>query len=177
MNAHLQNPIRFALVFLITVIVYPVAQADCHVDANALYKSFKRYREQINTATKLEDLTQFFSANFNQYFTNKLESADSDDVYHTYLTQYWDNLNTAKDIVIVFDYSAHCHNREARLALASILSSETATKGLKVNLWSVTVNYISEDNQWKIDSFEYEKLHAGQKYSATDIKDNFVKIR
>jgi hypothetical protein len=177
MTARMQKPASLTLIFLITIIVSSVAQADCQVDATTLYKSFKHYRQQINTATKMEELTHFFSANFNRYFTNKLESADSDDVYQTYLTQYWDNLNTAKDIVIVFDYSAHCHNSAAHLVLVSILSSEPATIGSKVELWSVTINYINESNEWKIDSFDYGKLHAGRKYTTTDIKDNFIKIR
>jgi hypothetical protein len=157
------------------IFINTAVQADCHVDANALYKSFKSYRQQINTATKLEDLTHFFSANFNHYFTNKLESADTDEIYNTYLTQYWGNLNTAKDVVIVINYSVHCQNSDARLVLVSILSG-TATKGSKVDLWNVTINYIHENNDWKIDSFEYEKLNARHKYSETDIKDNFVKI-
>lgn len=131
----------------------------------------------INTASRLEDLTGYFSNNFNQYFGNKLASAGDKVSKQRYLTQYWDNLNTAKDIVIVFDYSVQCNKNDAILALVSILSSANATEGQEIELWNVKINYLNDNLEWKIDSFEYEKLGPRQNYLATEIKNNFVLIR
>ena len=102
MTALFQNPIVLVLGFLVAITSSNFAKAACNIDNNEFYNSFKSYREQINTASRLEDLNHFFSSNFNQYFTNKLDAADNDTLNRQYLTQYWDNLNTAKDIVIVY---------------------------------------------------------------------------
>ncbi len=93
------------------------------------------------------------------------------------MARYWDNLNTARDIVIVFDYSLTCNKQISKLSLISVLNSNSITEGQEVELWKVTIRYLYEHNQWKIDSFEYRKLKQGQKYLATDIKNNFVLIR
>jgi len=178
MFTRFQKSVASVVILLVIITVSPAARAECNVDSNTLYKSFKRYREQINNATQLEELTRYFSENFKQYFTNKLASADNDDARRTYLTQYWNNLNTVRDVVIVFDYTAHCEHNDAVLKLISVLSPLTTSKsGRKVDLWSVTVHYINEHNQWKIDSFEYVRLNGRKKYQEADIKDNFVKIR
>lgn len=178
MLVHFQKSAGSVVILLAMITVSPAAWAKCHVDNNTLYKSFKHYREQINSATKLEDLTLYFSENFKRYFTDKLESADNDDARRAYLTQYWNNLNTVKDVVIIYDYTAHCSRNKAHLKLISVLSPLTTGKSSrKVDLWSVTVHYINEHNKWKIDSFEYVKLNSRKKYPEADIKDNFVKIR
>ena len=82
-----------------------LSNAQCDIEADKLYENFKNYRETINSASRLEDLTGYFSKSFNQYFSNKLATARGKNSKQRYLTQYWDNLNTAGDIVIVFDYS------------------------------------------------------------------------
>ncbi|WP_455208023.1 hypothetical protein [Kaarinaea lacus] len=166
-----------ALSLLLVCCCSSVAFAQCAVDSDKLYKLFTDYREQINTASKPEDLSAYFSENFNAYFTNKMNTARNETTRGHYLTQYWDNLNTAKDIVIVFDYTLTCDNNSANLALVSILSSNGTTEGREVELWNVAIKYLREDRQWKIDSFAYERLGSNQRYLATDIKNNFVLIR
>jgi hypothetical protein len=154
-----------------------LSNAQCDMNADNLYEKFKNYRETINTASKLEDLTGYFSQNFNQYFSGKLTTARGNHSKQRYLTQYWDNLNTAGDIVIVFDYSMKCITRNiVSLALVSILSQTDTSEGQEVELWSVKINYSREHLDWKIDSFEYETLGPGKNYLATEIKNNFVRI-
>jgi hypothetical protein len=153
-----------------------LSNAQCDMNADNLYEKFKNYRETINTASKLEDLTGYFSQNFNQYFSGKLTTARGNHSKQRYLTQYWDNLNTG-DIVIVFDYSMKCITRNiVSLALVSILSQTDTSEGQEVELWSVKINYSREHLDWKIDSFEYETLGPGKNYLATEIKNNFVRI-
>jgi len=167
--------IKFNLIFIASTMPC-LGNAQCEIKTDNLYEQFKNYRENINTASRLEDLTGYFSNNFNQHFTNKLASASGKTGKQRYLTQYWDNLNTAKDIVIVFDYSVQCIKNNANLALVSILSSANASEGREVELWNVKINYTSENIDWKIDSFEYEKLGPRKDYLATEIKNNFVRI-
>ncbi|MCI0504555.1 MAG: hypothetical protein L0Z73_00450 [Gammaproteobacteria bacterium] len=173
-----KNILGWSAVFSLAVATWPPAvNAACAAEREKIYRLFIDYREQINTASRLEDLIPYFSDNFNGYFSNKLESARSESAKSRYLAQYWDNLNTARDIVIVFDYSLKCINDNARLTLVSVLSSNGVNEGQEVELWTVTINYLAENQQWKIDSFEYKKLGPDQKYLATGIKNNFLKIR
>jgi len=151
--------------------------ADCAADPEKLYQSFVDYREQINTADRIENLSKYFSDNFNQYFQKKVDNARNRVSKGRHMARYWDNLNTAKDIVIIFDYSLTCDQDNSKLALISVLNSNASIEGQEVELWKVTIRYLLEHNQWKIDSFEYTKLDQGQKYLATDIKNNFVMIR
>lgn len=166
-----------AIVSLVIISCPSAVYAACAAEREKIYPLFIDYREKINTATRVEELTPYFSGNFNGYFSTKLESARSETARSRYLAQYWDNLNTAKDIVIVFDYSLKCTNDNARLTLVSVLSSNGAQEGQEVELWAVTINYLAENQQWKIDSFEYKKLGPDQKYLATSIKNNFLIIR
>jgi len=173
-----KNP-ALSVLFSLVLIAFPSHSfADCAVERETIYRQFIDYREQINTASRLEDLTGYFSENFKQYFTAKLGSAAGETNKNRYLAQYWDNLNTAKDIVIVFDYSLRCdkNNNKASLSLVAVLSSNGVTEGQEVELWNVTVNYLNENQQWKIDSFKYKRLGPNQKYLATGIKNNFVLI-
>jgi hypothetical protein len=149
----------------------------CTTDSENIYQLFVEYREQVNSATRLEDLNHYFSDNFNNYYLKKLDAATTETDKGRLMARYWDNLNTARDIIIVFDYSLNCDKQLADLKLISVLSSKTAVVGQEVELWKVTVRYRNENDQWKIDSFEYDKLGRGQEYLATDIKNNFVLIR
>lgn len=168
--------IKFGLFFLASTISC-LANAKCEINTDNLYEQFKIYREHINTATRLEDLTNYFSQNFNQYFSDKLANARGETSKQRYLTQYWDNLNTAKDIVIVFDYSAKCDKKNATLILVSILDTNQSGEGQEVELWNVLIDYTKDNHEWKIDSFEYKKLGHRKDYLATEIKNNFVLIR
>ena len=150
-------------------------EAQCDVEAAQLYEAFKLYRERINTATQLEQLTPYFSSAFNQYYADKL-SLDRET--RRYLTHYWDNLNTAKDIVIVYDYSAKCEQADrAALRLLVILNepglSETPPES-RLDLWHVTVYFQREEEYWLIDSFEYRKSRSNKSFSENHIIDNFA---
>jgi len=162
---------------LTTMLAPSFSHANCEASPETIYQLFVDYREQINIAARLEDLQEYFSDNFNRYFLNKLNAASNETSKGEYMARYWDNLNTAKDIVIVFDYSIACRNDSANLALIAALSSNSATVGQEVELWKITIRYLLEKQEWKIDSFSYEKLRHGKQYLATDIKNNFVLIR
>lgn len=162
---------------LVILLAPTFSYADCKVDRKTIYQLFVDYREQINRASRLEDLSGYFSDNFNRYFLNKLDATNNETTRGQYMARYWDNLNTARDIVIVFDYSLSCDDEIAKLALIAALSSNNAIEGQEVELWKITIRYLNENQDWKIDSFAYEKLPQGQQYLATDIKNNFVLIR
>jgi len=149
----------------------------CNVEPQDMYQLFVDYREKINSAGSLEDLTKYFTDNFNQYFQTKVENARNRISKGRHMARYWDNLNTAKDIVIVFDYSLTCEQQLSKLALISVLESSEASEGQEVELWRVTIRYHFEHKLWKIDSFEYKKLEQEKKFLATDIKNNFAVIR
>ena len=151
--------------------------ADCHEEADAFYQRFKAYRQHINTASHIADLTPYFSNTFIQYFEVKLLAADSDDEKRRYLTQFWDNLNTAKDIVIIFDYSVQCFNKKTNLDLIAVLDTNQGKDHQTIKLWKVGVSYVLEQDTWKINAFEYQEYNKPEKYIATDIKDNFTRIR
>ena len=168
--------IKLIFFFIASTLPY-LASAKCDIETNNLYELFKNYREQINTATKLEDLNVYFSQNFNQYYSDKLTHARGELSKQRYLNQYWDNLNTTKDVVIVLDYSVRCDKGNAALELVSILNIDQPNEGQEVELWNVIINYVKDKLDWKIDSFEYKKLDSRKNYLATEIKDNFVLIR
>ncbi|KPJ95013.1 MAG: hypothetical protein AMJ53_03890 [Gammaproteobacteria bacterium SG8_11] len=151
------------------------ALAQC--DANSVYAAFKQYREQVNSATHLEQLSPYFSTTFNQYYTAKLASEKGST---RYLTHYWDNLNTAQDIVIVYDYAVRCsgkENNQATLTLLAILNQPSTTPQPQVDLWMVKIHYVKEDQQWLIESFEYDKSRSNEVFEENQIVDNFAVIR
>ena len=157
-----------------------LAHGDCQFDAAGLYGSFKKYREQINSAVKLEQLTPYFSTAFNRYYTSKLENPELLDSKTRYLTQYWDNLNTAKDIVIVYDYSVSCDTpgeSAAVLTLLVVLDQPDAAAQSIVDLWNVKIHYVNEDAHWLINSMEYTKSRSRRSYHESQIVDNFVVVR
>ncbi|WP_455210176.1 hypothetical protein [Kaarinaea lacus] len=154
-----------------------LVHAQCELDDAGLYADFKRYREHVNVATHIDHLTPYFSTAFNDYYLSKLASTDSK---IRYLTHYWDNLNTAKDIVIVYDYAVQCANNgeKATLALLVILDQPFEPQQLRVDLWDVKVHYVKEgETTWLIDSFEYAKSHTEKTFEESQIVDNFVVIR
>lgn len=176
------------LAFAMLVLFARPSMAECLSDANAMYDAFKMYRQQLNTAKHIDELKPYFSDNFNQYYGRHLENRHRQPGYNRFLTQYWDNLNTARDIVIVFDFWARCINNTPALHLVAVLDNTAVNKADNgaangdVKLWQVTVYFMYEHNNWKIDSFEYRKLQrrtskSSRQYTAPDIIDNFVNIR
>jgi hypothetical protein len=158
-----------------------VARAQCELDATQLYRVFKQYREHLNRADHWQQLTPYFSNAFNQYYTSKLGSADAKS---RYLAHYWDNMNTAQDIVIIYAYTAQCRSQaqQATLTLLVVLDrpfSEPSllTQPALVDLWNVKVYYVKEDGRWLIDSFEYNKSRSQQTFKESQIVDNFAVIR
>lgn len=160
------------------VLMLPLlGRAECETDRVSLYAVFKQYREQVNTATRLEHLTPYFSTTFNNYYTDKLETASSKT---RHLTHYWDNLNTAQDIVIVYDYAAQCLNSgkdKATLRILAILDQPMEPSQPRVDLWEVKVHYVKEGEHWLIDSFEYDKHPSDKTFEESQIVDNFAVIR
>jgi len=150
--------------------------ADCSINAEDLYAQFKSYRQQINTASRIEELTPYFSREFLQYYDLRLAGADNELEKRRNLTQFWDNLNTGRDIIIIFDYSVQCVHTKAILSLVAALESNQHRESTTVQLWHVRISYMMDDSLWKINAFEYETLNNGKSYLATDIKDNFVMI-
>jgi hypothetical protein len=129
----------------------------------------------------LQHLTPYFSDAFNQYYSAKLVPGDSHD---RYLTHYWDNLNTAKDIVIIYQYTVQCSNQSdnATLNLLAILEQPFSEQGSTsqsalVDLWEVKVHYVKQGQRWLIESFEYLKSPSEQTFTESQIVDNFAVIR
>jgi hypothetical protein len=155
------------------------ASASCDIDADSLYEQFKTYRRHINNANSLSELAPYFSTSFNQYYRNKLQSTTDQSASRRYLTQYWDNLNTAKDVVVVYDYSMRCRDSTAILELVAVLSPEKYDTGNKVDLWGIKIHYINENKNWVINSFEFEILNNGN--NGTEIvngtTDNFFSFQ
>lgn len=162
----------FCLLFAIT----PLLLANCQIDAHMLYETFKSYRAQVNTATRLEDLTSYFSGGFKQYYTEKLANPENRNKQTRFLTHYWDNLNTAKDIIIVYEYSAQCQQQNATLELLVILD-QPGQSTRQVDLWKVKIHYTNEKSSWLIDSIEYEKSDSQRTFEEQQIIDNFAVIR
>jgi hypothetical protein len=160
------------------LLMWPVlGQAQCASESAELYVVFKQYRESVNTATHLNQLIPYFSTAFNNYYTAKLASAAGKP---RHLTHYWDNLNTAKDIVIVYDYAARCTSKDknqATLSLLAILDQPLTPPQPQVDLWTVKVHYVKEGQTWLIDSFEYDKSHSDRTFEENQIVDNFAVIR
>lgn len=150
------------------------AYAQC--EADGLYAAFKQYREHVNIATHLDHLTPYFSTAFKNYYAAKLASAADKT---RYLTHYWDNLNTAKDIVIVYQYAVQCANNDeqATLTLLAVLNQPLPPQQWRVDLWEVKVHYVKEGQTWLIDSFEYAKSQSDKTFHENQIVDNFAVIR
>lgn len=185
-SIHSYGGIPKALYLIALVLTMPQSVfGACGASQDSLYSVFKSYRQILNTDHQIDDLKLYFSTNFNEYYQTKLLATQTDSTYKRFLTQYWDNLNTARDIVIVFDEHELCRKNTARLELVTTLdtgtrdpaSSNGADDGANVQLWRVRIYFVREAGHWKIDSFEYRKIHAAGKYLASDIIDNFVLIR
>ena len=174
------------------------AYGACTTDRDAMYKVFKSYRQHLNTVKHIDELKPYFSISFNEYYLAKLAKLQNKPGYDRFFTQYWDNLNTARDIVIVFDYTARCVGNSPALELIAVLDTTSNDRDIRngtdstlvnstvenstvenstVELWRVRVYFEYEQSGWKIDSFEYRKNGAARQYLATDIIDNFVLIR
>lgn len=178
------NLSQFLLILLLLTPLFGHAapvQARCPVNAADLYAEFKQYREHLNSASRLKQLTPYFSNAFNQYYSAKLMPGATQG---RYLTHYWDNLNTAKDIVIIYQYTVQCanHGDNATLTLLAILEQPFSEQGSTtqtglVDLWEVSVHYVKQGRRWLIDSFEYIKSPSEQTFTESQIVDNFAVIR
>lgn len=173
------------LVLILTILASPLVQGACRADAHAMYNVFKNYRQHLNSATQIDELTPYFSSAFNHYFSGRLKKLKNPSAHGRFLARYWDNLNTARDIIIVFDYRAHCVDNSPVLELVAVLdtsanaenNTETGASNTAVQLWRITLYFVHEQNHWKINSFEYQKEGGSRQYVASDIIDNFVRIR
>jgi hypothetical protein len=171
------------LISILAILASPLTEAACRADADAMYSVFKSYRQHLNNATHLDELKPYFSNAFNQYFSGRLAKLKSPSARGRFLARYWDNLNTARDIVIVFDYRGHCVDDTPALELVAVLDTpsnaetNTDTSNIAVQLWRITLYFVHEQNGWKINSFEYRKDGGSRQYVASDIIDNFVHIR
>ncbi|MGD8570431.1 MAG: hypothetical protein PVJ39_20245 [Gammaproteobacteria bacterium] len=171
------------LVLAPMILASPFTVAACRTDAEAMYSAFKSYRQHLNTATHIDELKPYFSTVFNQYYMGRLKKLKSPSASGRFLARYWDNLNTAMDIVIVFDFRAHCVNNSPALELIAVLDTPSTSNNRTnapngtVQLWRITLYFVYEQNGWKIDSFEYQKDGGSRQYVASDIIDNFVRIR
>jgi hypothetical protein len=178
------NPSQFLIAWLLLAPLFAhaaLAQAQCQVNSADLYAEFKHYREHLNRANRLQHLTPYFSNAFNQYYAAKLKPGET---RGRYLTHYWDNLNTAKDIVIIYQYTMQCanHGDSATLNLLAILEQPFSEQGATtqsglVDLWEVKVHYVKQGQRWLIDSFEYIKSPSEQTFTESQIVDNFAVIR
>lgn len=155
--------------------ITPFVFANCQSEPDALYTAFKKYRNQINSATQLNDLTPYFSSRFKQYYTEKLANPENKSKRTRFLTHYWDNLNTAKDIIIVYEYVARCKQQRATLKLLTVLE-QPRQSAAQVDLWNVTIYYVKEGASWLIDSIEYEKSNSLRTFEEQQIVDNFAVI-
>lgn len=179
------NPVLKIILVGWTLLLPVLVCADCEIDAANLYASFKKYREQLNSASRLTQLMPYFSTAFNRYYSDKLENSESEDNKAHYLTQYWNNLNTAKDIVIVYEYSVDCERAKdknktagaAVLSLLVILDQPGVAALSTVDLWYVNVYYVNEAGLWLINSIEYTKSPSPRIYHEKQIIDNFAVVR
>jgi|GEM_PF-1692520 len=171
-------PLKMSQYLLGALLLLPLlAHARCEeIENESLYAVFKQYREQVNVAKHLDELTPYFSTDFNNYYTVKLASAESKT---RYLTHYWDNLNTAKDVLIVYRYTVECtpNGEQATLGLLAILDEPLSPQQQRVDLWEVKVHYVKEGQAWLINSFEYAKSQSKETFEESQIVDNFVVIR
>lgn len=173
----MNTPITQAMLWMLLILSLPAA-AQCEIDEAGLYGQFKQYREQVNSAVSLEQLTPYFSTKFNQYYRSKLEASTGAANRKRYLTHYWDNLNTAKDVVIVYSYAMQCHDsNNVSLLVLAILDQGFDPQRVAVDMWEVKIHYQRENSQWLIDSFEYQRSGAQKFYETNQIVDNFATIR
>jgi hypothetical protein len=152
------------------------ASGGCNIEADELYQRFKAYRLQINTAKRLEQLNVFFSTNFIRYYEEKLRQAAGKNAKQRYLNQYWYNLTTADDVIIVFDYDMRCTGALSVLQLISVLQSTVASNDPTIELWQVNVYYTMENGHWLINSFEYQPYRQRATEMDREAKDNFFTL-
>lgn len=167
--------LKILFILLLSMKTLPV-YAACQIDSQKFYAFFKQYRLEINSAENLSQLSRFFTTNFNQYYEEKIAAAKNESFRQRYFSQYWDNLNTAKDVVIVYDYSAACDQNSSTLNLISALNENQNYPSVNIDLWSIAVHYNFENNHWRIDSFEYNKLPSSKNFLNKAIVDNFFTL-
>lgn len=154
------------------------ASAACNTDANHVYEKFKEYRKSLDKTRRVEQLSPFFTQGFKQYYQIKINKTRGSSKKR-FLNQYWDNLNTGRDIIIVYNYLVRCTQNQALLVLDAVLdkNSTGSLDASKVDLWNVTIEYQWEQEQWLIQDFAYKKSPQPHKLDSTKIKDNFFRLR
>ena len=155
----------------LTVFFPTLSNASCDLP---LYEHFKNYRQQINQADQLEQLSRFFSNSYKQYYKSKINKAVGKHEKQRYLNQYWDNLGIAKDIIIVYDYDIVCRDNDAILKLTTVLDNKTTDATSTVDFWRVTVRYEQEGQMWRISQLEYNKSGSNEPLLEANIVDNFL---
>jgi len=127
-------------------------------ELEVIYPLFVSYRRALNTARAPSDISDFFSPNFNGYFQRRLEKAKNDEEKNRALTQYWDNLNRAQDIISVYQRQLLCRKNKRLLALVASLKSDLPGLGESITLWQVQVEYEHANQAWRINSLEFNRL-------------------
>lgn len=128
------------------------------INAN-FYQQFIRYRQAVNSANAPQDLAKYFSPTFNRYFEKKLEKASTDEEKSRALGQYWDNLNSAADVVSVYRQQLECHRDHPVLVLLGSLKSDLPKIGEIIPLWRIHIEYSRQPNgDWRIENIEFNKL-------------------
>jgi len=164
----------WTLIYAALFCLPPLTHARCDTTP-ALYQQFKSYRESLNTADRFEQISSFFSKDLSRYYTEKLDQRLNKGDKQRYLNQYWDNLNIGKDIVIVYRQRVTCTQQGPVLKLLAILNTKPDPRGL-VDLWDVTVHFVYENEQWLIQSLEYEKNRSHTPLRTEAIVDNFITL-
>ena len=145
-----------------------------NADRLHLYQRFVDYRKAINRARVPDDLAIFFSPQFINYYQRQWRQAQSDDAKNRALNQYWDNLNSAADIVSVYNRRVNCKKDNAILSLIASLRSDLPEIGGTIGMWRIQIEYTYGPDRWLIDNFEFNKLKTAPKQLR--LLDNFVVI-
>jgi len=128
------------------------------------YHHFVAYRQAINKARAPADLAKYFTPAFNAYFQQQLAQASNDKEKNRALLQYWDNLNSAADVISVYRYNWSCrHNRNLLVVLGS-LKSDLPDIGGTIAVWRIRVEYKQSGDNWLIDNIEFNKSNKTPKH-------------
>lgn len=160
------------LIYLIAIFGKPAdAASGCETD---LYTLFKQYRMQLITAQQFEDLSPYFSENFNAYYRSRMANKSDRD---SYIDQYWKNLIRARELMITYSYRQHCAPPKAMLSIIGLLALDGQRRGETLDLWRLDVEYLQETSGWKINAFEYNLARNQNPSGNVTILDNFSVIQ
>lgn len=160
-------------VCLCWLLIFSSANATPSGCQDNLYLLFKAYRQKLPVAERFEDLAGYFSQGFNAYYLPRLNHPNDGALY---ISQYWQNLTQAKDIVITYSQTQHCLPLKATLSITGLLTLHRQRQGDTLDLWRIDIDYVKEASQWKIDAIEYNLASAKQQTAAKSVLDNFTVI-